>query len=130
MKVMRRDRRYMPGTLGVTGTGWWLLLSRIAPPAGGHGTLMRWFGLRHGGHGQDHAGRGVDRLGVGQTLVDAQRAPRPERGGVADHSALPAVFVLGAVEGCREDVAEMGVLVAQLLLVRLGQGGEVTVDAG
>jgi hypothetical protein len=40
------------------------------------------------------------------------------------------MFVLGAVEGCREDVAEMGVLVAQLLLVRLGQGGEVTVDAG
>jgi hypothetical protein len=49
---------------------------------------------------------------------------------VADDGAQPAVLVVGAAERCGEDVAEEGVLVAQGLLVLLGQGGKVTVEAG
>jgi hypothetical protein len=72
---------------------------------------------------RDHAGHGVDRLGIGQAVVDAQRAPGPERGGVADGRTQPAMVVLGTAERRRENVAEVAVPVAQALLVRLGQGG-------
>src|SRR6201990_3588081 len=47
------------------------------------------------GEGQDHTGHGVDRFGVGQAVVDAQRPPGPERGGVADDRAQPTTVVLG-----------------------------------
>jgi hypothetical protein len=49
---------------------------------------------------------------------------------VADDRAQPATVVLGAPERRRQNVAEVAVPAAQPLLVRLGQGGEVTVDAG
>jgi len=97
---------------------------------GCRGTLLCRFGPRHGGDGEDHAGHGVDRLGVGQAVVEAQEAPGPERYRVADDRAQPTPLVVGAAERCGEDVAEKGVLVALGLLVLLGQGGEVTVDAG
>jgi hypothetical protein len=35
-----------------------------------------------------------------RALVEAQGAPRPERGGVADDRAKQAVFVLGAGKRC------------------------------
>mgnify|MGYP001069691475 CR=1 FL=1 len=49
---------------------------------------------------------------------------------MADDRAQPATVVLGAPERRRQNVAEVAVPAAQPLLVRLGQGGEVTVDAG
>ena len=117
----------MPGTFGVAGAGLWLWVVRTV---GCRGTLLCWFGLRRGGDGENHAGHGVDRLGVGQALVQAQGAPGPERDRVADDRAQPAVLVVGAAERCGEDVAEEAVLVPQGLLVLLGQGGEVAVGAG
>src|SRR5689334_22267764 len=71
------------------------------------------------GEGHDHAGHGVDRFGVGQAVVDAQRSPGRERGGVADDRAQPATIVPVAAERPRENVAEVAVPVAQALLVRL-----------
>jgi hypothetical protein len=69
--------------------------------------------------GENHSGLGVDRLGIGQALVQAQGAPGPERDRVADDRAQPAVLVVGAVERCGDDVAEEDVLVPQSLLVVL-----------
>src|SRR5690349_17218672 len=61
------------------------------------------------GEGQDHTGHGVHRFVVGQAVVDAQRPPGPERGGVADDRAQPATVVLGADERRRQNVAEVAV---------------------
>ena len=49
---------------------------------------------------------------------------------MAEDRAQPAMVVFGTAERRRENLAEVAVPVAQALLVRLGQGGEVTVDAG
>jgi hypothetical protein len=138
---INRDLRKLPGRAGAT-------RRRRGPPCGGRAgssaaTNGGWppCSARRAaaaaycagaarGDGEDHAGHGVDRLGVGQVLVEAQGVPGPERDGVADDGAQPAVLVVGAAERCGEDVAEEGVLVAQGLLVLLGQGGKVTVEAG
>ena len=64
-------------------------------PVGCRRALLCRFGLRHGGDGEDHAGHDVDRLGVGQAVVEAQGVPGPERDRVADDRAQPTVVIMG-----------------------------------